>query len=91
MSATERMQKLLTASPTMLAKIDKVLDGEDASPKPEADCRTITFTQAAKRLGVSRPTIYRLTKAGRLKVVPLLGVNRIALSSVVDFVNEGGK
>ena len=87
MSATERMQKLLTASPTMLAKIDKVLDGEDTSPKPEADTRTVTYTEAAKRLGVSRPTIYRLARAGRLKVVPLLGVNRILLQSVIDFAN----
>ena len=91
MSATERMQKLLTASPTMLAKIDKVLDGAATSPKPEPDTRTITFTQAAKRLGVSRPTVYRLTRAGRLRTVKLCGVNRVVLSSVVDFVNEGVK
>ena len=91
MSATERMQKLLTASPTMLAKIDKVLDGEDTSPKPEPDTRTITFTQAAKRLGVSRPTVYRLTRAGRLRTVKLCGVNRVVLSSLTDFVNEGVK
>ena len=89
MSATERMQKLLTASPTMLAKIDKVLDGEDTSPKPEADTRTVTYTEAARRLGLSRPTIYRLTRAGR--TVKLCGVSRIVLSSVVAFVNEGVK
>ena len=91
MSATERMQKLLTASPTMLAKIDKVLDGEDTSPKPEADTRTVTYTEAARRLGLSRPTIYRLTRAGRLRTVKLCGVSRIVLSSVVAFVNEGVK
>lgn len=91
MSATERMQKLLTASPTMLAKIDKVLDGEDTNPKPEADVRTCTLTQAAKRLGISRPTVYRLIRAGRLRTVALCGVNRVVLSSVVDFVNAGAK
>ena len=91
MTATERMQKLLTANPMMLAKIDKVLDGEETTQKPEADTRTITFTETAKRLGISRPTVYRLVKAKRLTVVPLCGVNRILLSSVVDFVNAGVK
>ena len=91
MTVSERMQKLLTANPTMLAKIDKVLDGEDATTKPEPDTRTITFTQAAKRLGISRPTVYRLTRIGRLRTVKLCGVNRVVLSSLTDFVNEGVK
>lgn len=90
MSATERMQKLLTASPKMLAAIDQVLDGKETSPKQDRDCRTCTFTEAGKRLGLSRPTIYRLVRAGRLRTVALFGVNRILIQSVIDFTNGGG-
>ena len=83
MSATERMQKLLAASPKTLARIDAVLDGEDTTPVPvEKENRLVTYTDAARRTGLSRPTIYRLVKSGRLDVVPLNGVNRITLASV---------
>ena len=91
MSSNERLLKLATADAATLAKVDAVLNHTDTTTKPEADTRTCTYTQAAKRLGVSRPTIYRLVKAGRLRTVALCGVNRIVLSSVVDFVNEGVK
>ena len=87
MSERERMMKLLAANPQTLAKVDAVLNGTDGGTKAEADCRLITFTEAAKRLNVSRPTVYRLAKAGRLEIVPLDGVNRIRLKSVVDFAN----
>jgi excisionase family DNA binding protein len=85
------MMKLLAANPQTLARVDAVLDGTDGgATKADADCRLVTFTEAAKRLNLSRPTIYRLTKAGRLEVVPLDGVNRIRLKSVIDFANNGG-
>ncbi len=90
MSERERMMKLLAANPQTLAKVDAVLDGTDGKPdKADADCRLVTFTEAAKRLNLSRPTVYRLAKAGRLEVVPLDGVNRIRLKSVIDFANGG--
>ena len=38
-------------------------------------------------MNLSRPTVYRLARAGRLEVVPLDGVNRIRLKSVIDFAN----
>ena len=88
MSEKDRMIKLFAANPKTLARIDAILDGSDTTPTPvDVDCRTITFTQAAQRLGVSRPTIYRLTRIGKLRTIQLCGVNRIVLSSVVDFVN----
>ena len=87
LNATERMQKILTANPKVLARIDAVLDGTDAMPQLEKDCRLVTYTEAARRLSVSRPTIYRLARVGRLDVVPLNGVNRIRLQSVIDFTN----
>lgn len=88
MSERERMMKLLAANPQTLAKVDAVLNGTDGkSVKADDDCRLVTYTEAARRLNLSRPTIYRLAKAGRLEIVPLDGVNRIRLKSVVDFAN----
>lgn len=88
MNANERLLKLATANPSVLAKVDAVLNGTDGrTAKADDDCRLITYTEAAKRLNVSRPTVYRLAKVGRLDVVPLDGVNRIRLQSIVDFAN----
>ena len=87
MNATERMQKMLAANVQVLARIDAILDGTDTSPAPvERENRLITFMDAGRRTGLSRPTIYRLVKSGRLDVVPLNGVNRITLQSVNDFI-----
>lgn len=58
-------------------------DSPGRMPKTECDLRLVTYTEAAKRLNLSRPTVYRLAKAGRLEVVPLDGVNRIRLKSVI--------
>ena len=91
MGTNERLLKLATADAATLAKVDAVLNHTDTTHKPEADTRTCTFTEAARRLGVSRPTVYRLTRSGRLRTVKLCGVSRIVLSSVVDFVSEGVK
>lgn len=88
LNPNERLLKIATANPAVLARVDAILDGSDTTPTPvEVDCRTVTFTEAAKRMGVSRPTIYRLARAGRLEIVPLNGVNRIKLQSVFDYVN----
>lgn len=88
MSATERMQKLLAASAPTLARIDAVLDGTDTAPAfAEHDTRLITYTDGAKRLNVSRPTIYKLVQMGKLKTREIDGVRRIVLQSIFDYVN----
>lgn len=92
MSTNERLLKLATADAVTLAKVDAVLDHRDTNERmPESDTRTVTYTEAARRLGLSRPTVYRLTRAGRLRTVALCGVNRVVLSSLTDFVNAGAK
>ena len=95
MSQQEMLLKLATASPAKLRQVCDILN--DARPAVthaatphDADVRLITFTDAAKRLNLSRPTIYRLARQGRLEVVALNGVNRIRLSSVFDFARSAG-
>lgn len=87
MSNNDRMMRLLTANPATLAKIDAVLSGTDGEAAKADDLRLVTFTEAARRLNISRVTVYRLVKLGRLETVPLDGVNRIRLKSVIDFAN----
>ena len=89
MTTNERFARIATATPAILARIDAILQGSDGGTiaKIDPDCRTITFTEAARRLCLSRPTVYRLVKMGRLAVVPLDGTNRIRLQSVFDYAN----
>ena len=87
MSNEQRMMRLLTANPATLAKIDAVLSGTDGEAAKADDLRLVTFTEAARRLNISRVTVYRLVKLGRLETVPLGGTNRIRLKSVIAFAN----
>lgn len=96
MSERERMMKLLAANSATLARVDAVLNGTDgkdrkAERKGDADLRLITYTEAAKRLSLSRPTVYRLVSLGRLASVKLNGVSRIRLSSVAEFAEGSAK
>lgn len=88
MSQNERLLKLLAASPAKLRKVDAILNGDagaDTHTRNDEDVRLVTFTEAAKRLNLSRPTVYRLARAGRLEAVTINGVRRLRLSSVYAF------
>jgi len=85
MNATERMQHILMADPTKLAQIDAILNGNGSSSANAEETRLITISEAGKRLGLSRPTVYRLVETRRLDAVELNGVPRIRLQSVFDF------
>lgn len=86
MSNEQRMMRLLTANPATLARVDAVLNGTDSKPTKDDDVRLCTYTEAAKKLNLSRPTIYRLVQAGRLETVHLNGTRRIKLKSIAAFI-----
>ena len=89
MNATERMQRMLAANPTQLSRIDAILDGSDTSPAiVDRENRLITKTDAARRLGVGRSTVYQLVKRGKLVEVDTGGSKRIALESVNAFARN---
>lgn len=88
MGTNERLAKLLAANPAQLAKIDAVLDGRDET-KATTETQLLTISEAAKRLGLSRQTTYTIIKQGRLDTVPLNGVQRVTLDSVIKFVTKG--
>ena len=86
------MIRICGASPALLTKIDAVLDGDDSvAPKPEPPLATCTITSAARRLKISRPTLYRMIKSGRVRTVPLNGVSRVLIESLVQLAYSSNK
>lgn len=90
MTTNERMMRICGASPALLAKIDAVLEGDETVvPKSDPDLRTCTITEAARRFRVSRPTLYRMIKSGRVRVMRLNGVSRVLIQSLADCAGVG--
>ena len=54
-----------------------------------ADAKTITLTEAATVGGVSRSTIWRMTKDGTIPVVNIRGKNRVRLADVIAAFASG--
>jgi excisionase family DNA binding protein len=66
--STERLMRFLNAPPETQAAVDRVLmptEGGDNAPA------FIRMFEAAKLLGVSRSTLWRMVKAGRLDRVEI--------------------
>ena len=79
------MKKLLDASPETLKKVDALLDGNGN----EKSTKLLTFTDAARRLGVSRPTVYKLTVKGKLKTILVGKARRIPEQAVINYAKGG--
>jgi excisionase family DNA binding protein len=69
----------------VLAEVERVLKREPHSGTPEAETRLITQAEAAKRLGVSVTTVWRLIKEKSLIAVSVRGKQRIQLASLLRF------
>lgn len=71
-TANTRLLKMLTASPEQLARIDRILAGEIEGPPPPPRLTgplLLNMSRAARLLGVSRHTVWRLMRKGNLKPV----------------------
>jgi excisionase family DNA binding protein len=91
----ERLMKLLMATPSQLAAIDKILSGEtltgEASTKVETASGPLLLSMgaAAKYLGVGRSTLWRMIKAGRVQPVELLpGTKRVRRADLIAIAVE---
>lgn len=71
--AHDRLLKILQASPEIQAEIDRILDGKPPAPhdEPPTGPLLMGMSAAAKYLGVSRSTLWRICCAGRLQKVEL--------------------
>ena len=69
----ERLMRFLQATPEQQAAIDHILEGKiEPEPKPRTGPLLLGMGPAAKFLGVSRGTLYRMLQAGRLSRVEIL-------------------
>lgn len=90
----ERLMKLLQASPLQLEQIDQVLAGKvtQETTRPNSFPLLLGMGEAAKLLGVSRPTLWRLLKSGRLDKIELLPNSyRIRRADIEELVKNGRK
>lgn len=90
MEKYERYAALDKADAITLQKIDAILAGKDneCSPSP-ADRRLLMMQQAAQELNVSRATILRMVKDGRLPKVEIReGTFRIPSQSITAFLTQ---
>lgn len=70
MTTDERIRNLMSATPERLARLDEVLSGNvPALPLP--NLRLFRMGQAAAQTGLSRCTIWRAVKDGRLRAVEI--------------------
>lgn len=86
MDNNERIIAFLRASEDQLKRIDDILEGRNTpSVKAEAETRLITQEEAARRLGISRTTVWRLIKEGTLLTVNQRGKRRVRLDSLLRY------
>ena len=87
-TANERLLKILQASPDQLQAVDRVLDGElPFEPRVLDAPLLLGMGDAARLLGVSRGTLWRMLQAGTFEKVELYrGSHRIRRVDIEDFL-----
>lgn len=86
MDNNERIVAFLHASEDQLKLIDEILEGRNnPSVKEEAETKLITQRDAARRLGISPTTVWRLIKEGTLLTVRQRGKQRVRLDSLLRY------
>jgi excisionase family DNA binding protein len=90
MSTEERLKRIFTATPEQLGTIDSILDGKFQMRATETVGPLLMgMMAAAKFLGVSRTTLWRMVNDGRLKKVEVLpGSFRLRRADLVAIANN---
>ena len=86
-----RLLKILKAPPEQITLIDRVLAGEKPFPhhRSQEGPLLLGMGAAAKYLGVSRPTLWRMLRDGRLKKVEVRSNSfRVCRRDLERFVEE---
>ncbi len=88
MTTEARFTKLFAATPAQLAKIDEILEGKATAADP-TNSRLLTLAAAARELGVSRQTVWRMVNEGRLPVVEIrMGSLRVPVAALTALVQK---
>lgn len=89
MSKEELIGKILTASKEELASVEKALQGQTQSDKGTT-LTTYSKIGAARKLGISRMTVFRLVEGGKLATIETInGRQRITENELMRFIGEG--
>jgi len=91
MTTEKRMTLMLAATPDVLKRIDRILSGEPTEGTTDpGDRKLLSVQQTAAAMGVSRTTVWRLLKAGRLPTVELRpGSRRVPSAAITELVKRG--
>ena len=90
MNSEERLKALFSADSEQLAAVDAALTGRAEAAPPSL--RLLKIGDAAKETGLSRSTIWRAIRDGRLVATEIRpGSRRIALAELQAFVAGGRK
>ena len=83
----DRLLKILQAPPEIQTEIDKILEGKIvARVETTAGPLLMGMTAAAKFVGVSRATLWRICRSGRLQKIEILpGSFRIRRADIESF------
>lgn len=74
MSLNEVLPRLATATPDQLEAVSSLLDGKpQATATRPQDMRLLTMLEVCNTLGLSRMSVWRLTRAGKLKTIETIG------------------
>jgi len=91
MNKETMIARLLNATPAELKKVAAVFNGDATEQAEVADRKLLSIQQAAGAMGVSRTTVWRLLKAGRLPTVELRpGSRRVPSAAITELVRKGG-
>jgi excisionase family DNA binding protein len=90
MTTEQRLSAILAATPDVLKAVDSILAGGIEGATEPTDRRLLSIQQAADALNVSRTTIWRLLRDGRLPCVELRpGSRRVPSAAITAFVKGG--
>ena len=87
----EIIQSVFTASPENKSRALEILQGKEAAlqPAPIDGPLLLGMGESAKLLGISRCTLWRLIKAGRIEKVEIYHNSyRLRRSDLLDLVNR---
>ena len=91
MTTEKRLSAILAATPDVLRRIDRILSGEPTEGATDpGDRRLLSIAQAARALNLSRTSVWRMLRDGRLPFIELRpGSRRIPSAAITAFVKGG--